>query len=58
MASLFRFGRSDSTARRPRRASLIDTFGTMVASGEIDASDAEERFREILSRAHLVAPDH
>lgn len=57
MTSLFSFGRSKADARRPSHRSLIGTFESMVASGEIDASDAEERFRDILSRAHLDAPD-
>lgn len=56
MTGLFKFGRSDSHAKRPRRPSLIGTFETMVATGEIDASEAEERFRDILIRAHVDAP--
>jgi len=34
-----------------RTPSLIETFDTMVRGGEMDSSEAEERFREIWMRA-------
>jgi hypothetical protein len=38
-------------AARTDCPSLVGTFEAMVISGELDASDAEERFAEILNRA-------
>lgn len=57
MTSLFKFGRGHDEWKRRRRRSLLGTYETMVASGEIDASEAEERFRDILTRAQIEGPD-
>lgn len=45
--------KEDEPAAAPagRAGSPLSTFSAMVESGELDASDAEERFEEIWARA-------
>jgi hypothetical protein len=56
MATLFGLRLFPATrAVAPDPDSLLATFSTMVASGELDSSDAEERFQEVLARAETNA---
>jgi hypothetical protein len=53
---LFAWKEDEPPAALPcREGSPLFTFSAMVESGELDASDAEERFEEIWARAEACS---